>query len=77
MEGEEGEEGHSCDQFEELQWELHVDTVMGLIYSTNRSVIQYRPPQNPFRSTLDKVASFMGGKALHCNIVVHVLFWLD
>ena len=36
VEGEEGAEGHSCGLFEELQWELGVDTVSGLVYRINR-----------------------------------------
>lgn len=38
VEGEEGAEGHSCGLFEELQWELGVDTVTGLVYGAKRSV---------------------------------------
>lgn len=33
---EEWEQGHSCSLFRELGWELHVDTLMGLVYSTDR-----------------------------------------
>ena len=40
IEGEErGEEetgGHSCDVFEELDWEIHVDTILGELYSTSK-----------------------------------------
>ncbi len=39
VEGEEGEEGgggHSCGLFQELQWELHADTLRGVVYATDR-----------------------------------------
>lgn len=37
IEGDEvGEDtrGQSCNQFDELDWEIHVDTLLGLLYST-------------------------------------------
>lgn len=37
IEGEEGKEdtaGHSCNRFRELDWQVHVDTLVGLLYST-------------------------------------------
>lgn len=42
VEGEDEEQqqgGHSCNLFHELEWELHVDALLGLVYSTHRSVI--------------------------------------
>lgn len=50
VEGEEGSEGHSCSISDDLQWELHVDTVMGLVYTTRRWVLDtHRMPYSTKR----------------------------
>jgi hypothetical protein len=37
IEGEEKEErGQSCSMFEDLDWEVHVDTMLGRLYSTSK-----------------------------------------
>ncbi len=40
VEGEEegGDGGHSCPLIQDLKWRLHVDTITGLIYTTDKSV---------------------------------------
>ena len=39
IEGDEGRMGQSCNTFESQNWDLHVDTLEGLLYATDRCVI--------------------------------------